>query len=268
VKSILKSVKLTSVLENPSDNDVEFGVKSCPICHGVGQIHPRINGFVDYSQVVICKCAKDKVLDVRRKSLIKYCQLPKGAEKMSFENYKTYGDKTLKEAFNSAKLMAAGDEKVKWLTLLGDTDLGKTHLAVAVCKAWLGKGLSAKYVLAPQMLTELRDGFKLKGEDSYRESLSRLQNVDLLVLDDLGTEKVTEWAVEQLQMIIDARCVKQLALIVTSNRPLSKLFYSASKEDSDWVELAGERIASRLQRESWCRVIAMQGLEHRLREIK
>ncbi len=268
MKDILKNVKLTSELANPLDDNDEIGKSDCPVCHGVGKIHPHINGYVDYGKVVVCKCAKDNIAALRRKSLMKYCQLPTGAENMTFEKYKTYGDKTLKYALETAKKLAGGDNDVKWLTLLGATDLGKTHLAVAVCKTWLERCLPAKYVLVPQMLTELKDGFKLKGEDSYRESLARIQNIDLLVLDDLGTEKVTEWAIEQLQMIIDYRYVNRLALIVTSNRPLSKLFYSTFKEDSDWIDIAGERISSRLQRESWCKVIALDGMEHRLRGNK
>jgi len=70
-----------------------------------------------------------------------------------------------------------------------------------------------------------------------------LGNVPLLVLDDLGTEKKSPFACEQLQKIVDHRARSSLPLVVTTNKPLNQL----PNDDEG-------RIASRLQREAWCKV--------------
>jgi DNA replication protein DnaC len=172
---------------------------------------------------------------------------------MTFESFKTAANKSLADAKAAALQLADETGEVKWLTLLGGVDRGKTHLAVAICRRWLSRDKAARYSFVPLLLNELRDGFELLGDQSYRQRFQMLCNVPLLVLDDLGVERTTSWGIEQLQTIIHYRGNQGLPLVVTSNKPLG--------------QLAGDdehRIGSRLQRESWCRVVVLDSPEHRL----
>ncbi len=223
----------------------------CKICLDAGLVHPVVDGKTDFSQVIPCHCQKEVMKERRARAYLKFCRLPAGTEKMTLDNFDTYSNESLIEAHGIAILLAMDDESIRWLTLLSQVDRGKTHLAVAVCRAWLERGHAARYTFVPLLLKELRDGFELQGERSYRVQLDALCNVPLLVLDDLGVEKASEWAQEQIQTIVHYRGINKLPLIVTSNRELDNMPIDPDR-----------RIASRLQRESWCRVVVIDAPEH------
>ena len=62
--------------------------------------------------------------------------------------------------------------EIVWLTLLGDVDRGKTHIAIGICQKWLAMNKPAKYCFVPILLDELRAGFKETGDDSYESKFS------------------------------------------------------------------------------------------------
>jgi DNA replication protein DnaC len=234
--------------ESPSPEE-----EVCPICKGAGFVHPRkLDGNPDYSRVVPCKCRAEDVLKRKREVYYENCKLPENeeAKQMTFKSFKV--SPHTREAFAAAKELAEG-KGIKWLTLLGPVDQGKTHLAVAICRRWLERGLAARYAQVPLMLDELRNSYKKEGEESYQAKLKFLCEVPLLVLDDLGTEKTTDFAREKLYTIIDYRYIHALPLVVTLNKRLD--------------EIPGDdehRIASRLQRFEPGKVLAIEGQEYRL----
>ena len=230
---------------------------SCPVCKDAGFVHPVENGKVCYDRVIACKCVAEEVARERQDRLLSLCALPAGTEFMTFGNFQTGGNASLIEAVKYAKELADGIGEVRWLTLIGKVDRGKTHLAVAICRRWLERGMGAKYAFVPLMLKELRDGFELEGEESYRLKMDFLCNVGLLVLDDLGLlDNPKPWVQEQIQTIVHYRGINGLPLVVTSNKPLDEMPIDPER-----------RIASRLQRESWCRAVALDIGEHRLRRL-
>ncbi len=182
---------------------------------------------------------------------MKYCQLPAKSEHMTFANFDDSRSLSLKVAKTVARELAQELGNIRWLTFLSEVGRGKTHLAIAICHYWLSKGKAARYTFVPLLLKELRDGFELEGERSYRQAFDRICNIPLLVLDDLGVEAPTVWGQEQLQTIIHFRGISGLPLVVTSNKDLSNL--TGDNEG---------RISSRLQRESWCRVLALDAPEY------
>lgn len=81
-----------------------------------------------------------------------------------------------------------------------------------------------------------------------REVLAQL-DAPLLILDDLGTEKLTDWAAEKLDTLIDHRYIKGLPLVVTTNVPAAQL---------------SPRIASRLQDRRLGKVVTLSGPDYRV----
>jgi len=110
-----------------------------------------------------------------------------------------------------------------FLALIGTPGTGKTHLALALGWEWLERGKTVLYYHVTGLLNALRDGYRRSGETDYSHIIAFAQNCSLLILDDLGAEKETEWATEQLDYIIDYRYEHRKPLIVTSNLALDKL---------------------------------------------
>jgi DNA replication protein DnaC len=106
-----------------------------------------------------------------------------------------------------------------WRVLQGVVGSGKTHLAYAVAAEWARARRPVYVSNVPDLLDSLRRGFD---DDTYTERLRTLMRVDLLVLDDLGTESATPFAVEKLYQIIDARYRERLPMVVTTNRLLAE----------------------------------------------
>jgi DNA replication protein DnaC len=149
------------------------------------------------------------------------------------------------------------------LYLAGPVGTGKTHAAwVAVCAWCLATSTvprgdihdSAGSRLGPTVIfsqmTDLLDGFR-PGDEPVRR-VRDCQQAGLLVIDDLGAEKPSEWTQERLGSVIDHRYAHCLPLIITSNLPPKQV-----------ADQAGERVASRLA--EMCEVVLMTGSDRRKR---
>ncbi len=155
---------------------------------------------------------------------------------------------SLQEARDYAIQLAEGQGDIRWLVLMSGVDRGKSYLSKCICKRWLERGLSARYTSVPDLLIELREGFKKTGEQSYYPMHQFFCKVSLLVLDDLGMEyhrrdeEGNDWAMEQLEDIINNRYENERHMIVTTNKGMDEL---------------SPRIASRLQRYTKSRIVVM-----------
>lgn len=122
---------------------------------------------------------------------------------------------------------AVVDER-KGLLLLGSVGTGKTHLATGICLELAEQGrlyerrygrLNARFVVVPELLDELRRAVR----HDVVDPLEPLLSVPLLILDDLGAEKVTEWVVDRLYVLINHRYNAQFVTVATSNYTLAEL---------------------------------------------
>lgn len=147
------------------------------------------------------------------------------------------------------------------LYLAGQVGTGKTHTAwhaaMAWCVAtgtvpraqevddWTGRhGPTVIFTRMTDLLDDLRPG------DGARQRVRDCQHAQLLVLDDVGAEKASEWTQERLYSVIDHRYANCLPLIVTSNLPPGEL-----------AGQTGARTESRLA--EMCRVVAITGTDRR-----
>lgn len=132
-------------------------------------------------------------------------------------------DASDKKAWLTVCEWATGAINHPFLTFLGQPGVGKTHLSLALGWEWLERGKTVLYYHVAGLLNDLRDGYRQSGASDYAHILAYAQNCSLLILDDLGTEKETEWATEQLDFIIDYRYENRKPLIVTTNLTLDDL---------------------------------------------
>ncbi|SEH11213.1 IstB-like ATP binding protein [Thermoleophilum album] len=100
----------------------------------------------------------------------------------------------------------------------GDVGTGKTSLAMLVAMHAERADRSVAIYSVPQLLARIRQTFEGAGT-SYLELFRRLCEVDLLVLDDLGAERQTEWVLEQLYSLVNERWQDRRSIVVTTNSP-------------------------------------------------
>ena len=230
--------------------DTWSNYSDCPICKGAGVVLPRIDGKVDYEHTIPCQCVVEENKKKRQSMLLKMCALPPFAENMRFDNFEVYTE--VKSAYKSAKDMADKSGALCWLALLGDNGNGKTHLAVSICRAWIEKGIPAKYAFVSLLLDELREGYRSTDkENSFDEKFRMYCNISLLLLDDYGAESKTGWVQEKLDTLIDYRLMNNKSLIVTSNLSLDEM---------------PSRIRSRLMRHPQSVIVGLMAGEYSMRE--
>jgi DNA replication protein DnaC len=101
------------------------------------------------------------------------------------------------------------------LWIQGDVGTGKTTLAMLVSKTALDAGCSVAIYSLPRLLNLLRES--MDSEGGLLDLLDRLTAVDLLHIDDLGAENRTDWVLEQLYSIVNARYEARQAIVATTN---------------------------------------------------
>ena len=101
------------------------------------------------------------------------------------------------------------------LWFMGPVGTGKTTLAMLVSKAALKAGRSVAIYSLPRLLNEIRDTHR--AERSHVDLLDRLAEVDLLHIDDVGAERTTDWVLEELYSIVNARYEDERSMVITTN---------------------------------------------------
>ncbi len=127
------------------------------------------------------------------------------------------------------------------LWIAGDVGTGKTTLAMLVSKGALDAGRSVAIYSLPRLLNLLRES--MDSESGMLDFMDRLTAVDLLHLDDLGAENQTDWVLEQLYSIVNARYEAERAIVATSNLMPDELTERlGSRTVSRLVEICGDLI--------------------------
>ena len=200
---------------------------ACPICKGVGLIHPlSASGRPDFSRVVPCKCCHQELKKEKLAQLQQYSNL--GAlSRLTFDNLLPtgrYDDAAIQQNFTRAYEAAkafAGEPK-GWLILVGPSGCGKTHLACAIANYRLSLGRPAFYIGAADLLDHLRSAFSPSSEIAHDELFERVKNAPLLVLDDLTMTATTPWARGKLEQLLDYRFNVCLPTVITTDAQVEK----------------------------------------------
>lgn len=129
-----------------------------------------------------------------------------------------------KTAVKVAKEWAENPLTDRGFFFVGTPGVGKTYLAVAALRAKIEQGLlNARFINVPLYLDSLRSSFKFS-DDSVQADFQFLCNrASVVVLDDFGKERATDWATERLYVLVESRYSAMLPTIVTSNRTLDEL---------------------------------------------
>jgi len=104
------------------------------------------------------------------------------------------------------------------LWLMGNTGTGKTTLGMLAAKTALTAGRTVGIYFAPKLLTRIRRTYQeTESDDAYDTLFRQLTSVDLLYIDDLGSERSTDWVIEQLYALVNERYENGRSMLITSN---------------------------------------------------
>lgn len=145
------------------------------------------------------------------------------------------------------------------LMIWGDPGNGKTHLAAAIVNELSKKGYIVVFQSVPELLQRIRSTFNSENKENETQIMRALLESDLLILDDIGAEKTTEWVEEKLFNIIDGRYRKELPTLYTSNLQPKELQNQVGKRSYDRMVETSLTVENKA--ESYRREIAKQRLQ-------
>jgi DNA replication protein DnaC len=215
---------------NYSDKHYGSGDPDCPVCGGLGYVSYDVpEGHPQFGRVFDCECRQAQVEARRQERLRQLGGLEYLADKTldSFDPDLPGLREQQRDALQRVhkQVAAFADDPQGWLIITGGYGCGKTHLAAAIANAQIEAGNKVLFVTAPDLLDHLRSAFGPTGgdEESYDTRFDEVRNTPLLILDDLGIESPTAWAVEKLYQILNYRYTARLPTVITTNRSLDDL---------------------------------------------
>ena len=233
----------------------------CPLCSGTGW---KSVGNGSEHRVTRCNCR----MQSRASALLAAARIPKRYEHCELSNFEFDGPHRMLAPARMAACKFVEEYPVDntGLLLIGPIGVGKTHLAVGIIKELiLSKGIACLFYDYRELLKQIQNSYNSSVQATELDVLRPVFDTDLLVLDELGAVKPTEWVWDTVSLILNTRYNDNRTTIITTNfddRPAGTVAgpRGAAREES-LGDRIGERMRSRLH--EMCRIIKLEGEDFR-----
>lgn len=204
-----------------------------------------------------CECRSG---DLRR-GLFEQARVPKRYEECSLINYQPATDNVSQMlAFKHAhRLVHEYPSAERGLLFAGPVGVGKTHLAVSIIRGLTEKGARCVFYEHGSLLKEIQESYNPVSNNSEMSVLAPVYDAEVLVLDELGASKPTEWVLDTMTHIIGRRYNDKKLTIFTTNY--------TDERPTPACETLQERIGARLRSRlhEMCRTVLIEGEDYRRR---
>jgi DNA replication protein DnaC len=219
----------------------------CPACYGSGM------EVVPGKGARPCKCRKQKTFT----DLIEKARIPRRYIDCHFHNYQKFNSSQT-QAYNFASSLTRNYPAVeRGLLLMGTVGVGKTHLAVSILKSLTERGFSCLFYEFGALLKEIQDSYNPSTQSSELKILAPVLDAEVLVLDEIGASKPTDWVKDTMAHIINTRYNDKKLTVFTTNYSDER----RTERDETLEDRIGVRLRSRLF--EMCKTVVIQGEDFR-----
>ena len=248
----------------------------CPKCNGTGFV---IVEGATLSGAKPCDCR----FQGRAERMEERSSVPPLYRNASFDNFSVPGPENPIARRDLTNVLLAVKNYVRefpnesrpGLLLIGEPGTGKTHLAVAALRKIIEKGFECLFCDYQTLLDRIRSGYDPGSNSADKEAYRVALDAEVLLLDDLGAHRVTDWVEDTVTSIVTSRCNNRKALIATTNLPDgdagSMLLDKSALGKPEYRVTLSERIGPRARSRLFemCTVIRMPLVEdYRLRKAR
>lgn len=228
--------------------------KLCPICNGSGFEVVAGKGARPCS----CKTqsAKSKLLEAAR--------IPRRYEKCTFDTFiPVKGNQHSWNAFGHAtrlveEYLIESKNTGRGLVFSGPVGVGKTHLAVSILQRLMDKyGVQGLFYEFGALLKEIQNSYNPVSQTTELKVLAPIYEAEVLVLDELGSTKPTDWVRDTMMQIINTRYNDKKTTIFTTNY----LDKRRKENDETLEDRIGVRLRSRVY--EMCKTVIIEGEDYR-----
>ena len=200
-----------------------------------------------------CECRRV----VRTSNLVAGARIPRRYEDCDFDSYFPLNPSQEAALMFARRVADEYPDLDVGLLFIGTCGIGKTHLSVAILQSLLAKNIPCLFYDFRDLLKGIQDSWNAQTQTSEMDVLAPVYDAEVLVLDELGASKPTEWVKDTMTHIINKRYNDRKVTIFTSNY----LDQKTNPYDETLQERVGVRLRSRLH--EMCKVISIAGDDYR-----
>lgn len=228
-------------------------VDVCEFCSGTGW------ELIQGEGARLCRCRQQDRLG----QLMAKARLPKRYGECSFHNFNVPETDEVgilkRSALNDCQFVAREYPILEMgLLLMGPCGVGKTHLAVSTLKALIERGIPCLFYDFRDLLKEIQNTYDTGTKTTELGVLAPIYEVEVLVLDELGSAKPTDWVRDTMTQIINNRYNDRKVTIFTTNY----LDDPTNPNEESLTERVGVRLRSRLY--EMCKTVILKGADYRI----